>query len=185
MNWKANPPRIDIAATSIAAACLGGAVGFAVMRIAPFGAGLVESGVAGLLAVLVGWAMIGRVDRRRGLPLFVSVAQLDGDVSDKDVMLLDQTVDDEALLLDDPLPVLRDDSRVVRLFVAHPLGAEAAAPLSGPGEMIERIEKFLGQPRGSVANAKPEHGAGRAAAEDANAALHVALADIRRSLRQA
>ncbi len=185
MNWKSTPSRIEIAATSIAAACLGGAVGFAVARIAPFGAGLIEASVAGLLAVLVGWAMIGRVDSRRGLPLLVPVAPSEGNVTDKDVLLLDQPVDDEALLLDDPLPVLRDDMRVVRLFAAHPLGAEASAPLAGPGEMIERIEKFLGQPRGSVAIAMPEHGAGRAAAEDASAALHVALADIRRSLRQA
>ncbi len=185
MNWKATPSRIEIAATSIAAACLGGAVGFAVARIGPLGAGVVEAIVAGCLAALAGWILIGQVDRHRRLELIVSAASPEGEVTDEDVLLLDQFVKDETLLPNGALPVLRDDSRVVRLFGAHPVGVGPATPLTGPGEMIARIEEFLCQPRGSAVITKPERGAGRAAADDASAALHVALADIRRSLRQA
>ena len=186
MNWNATPPRIEIAATSIASACLGGAVVFAVARIGPLGAGLIEASVAGAFVALAGWVMIGRVDRRRGArQLFGSVDLPDANLDTEDALLLDQPVGDEALLLDDPLPVVGEDSRVVRLFAAHPLGAEPARPLTGPGEMIARIEDFLGQTHGSEATAERADGAGRAGAEDASVALHAALADIRRSLRQA
>ena len=181
MNWKASSPGIETAAIAIAALCLGSAVGFAVMRIAPFGAGLPEAGVVGLLAIIAGWVLIERVDRRRGSQLLVSVS----DVIEEDVLLLDQYLEDEALLLDGPLPVLRDDMRVVRLFAAQPTMTKAVMPLVGPGEMVARIEGFLGQPRGGPTAVDPVRQCGRTAAEDANAALHLALADIRRSLRQA
>lgn len=184
MNWKASLPGIETAAISFAALCLGGAVGFAVMQIAPLGAGVVEASVAGLLATLAGWVLMGQVDRRRG-SRFLAISPLIGGNMGGDVLLLDQFVRDEVLLLDDPLPVLRDDMRVVRLFARVPIEADAATPLTVPGEMIARIENFLDQPRLGATPVEPARGTGRAAAADANAALHVALADIRRSLRQA
>lgn len=185
MNWKASPPRIEIAATSIAAASLGGAVGFAMVRIGPLGAGLIEASCAGLLAGLVGWLLLARVDRRHGSQTIESLVSPAGEVRDEDVLLLDQIFERGELLLDDALPVLCDSSRVVRLFATHPDGAEAATPLLGPGEMIARIEDFLGQSRGSAIPVEPSRGTGQAAGENASAALHAALADIRRSLRQA
>ncbi|QDP20228.1 hypothetical protein [Sphingomonas xanthus] len=74
------------------------------------------------------------------------------------------------LLLDDPLVVLPQDSRVVQLF----------APVEPtPGELVERIADFL--------DARPQP---RLAAQtlpsvpvDASVALHAALANIRASLR--
>lgn len=182
MNSKASPPVIETAAISVAALSLGGAVAFAMAQIAPFGAGLVGASVTGAIAALGAWLLVGRVDRRPALPPFVTSAPVCAD-TDQDVLLLDQIAGDEPLLLDDPLPVLRDDSRVVRLFAALP-DAEAAAPLVGPGEMIARIEDFLGHSRPAPAGEQAGD-ATKAASEDASAALHNALADIRRSLRQA
>lgn len=186
MNWKASPPAIEIAVEWIAAACLGGAVGFAVARIAPFGAGLVVSGVAGAVAALAAWLILGRVDRQRGSRRQQHApVNSPSDFLTEDVLLLDQPVDhDDVLLLDDPLPAVDHDSRVVRLFAAHSVGTAASAPLAGPGEMVARIENFLGHARDSATAAEPAHLANKAASDDASAALHAALADIRRSLRQ-
>lgn len=186
MNWKASPPAIEIAAVTIAATCLGGAIGFAIARIAPLGAGLAEAGGAGTIVATAAWLILWRVDHPRGLRQPFAPESLDDLLDTADVLLLDQRVDDdEALLLDDPLPVLGDDSRVVRLFAVQPVHSEAAPmPLAGPGEMIARIEDFLGQARGSAAGGELVSRADKAGSDDANAALHAALADIRRSLRQ-
>jgi hypothetical protein len=152
-------------------------------QVAPLGAGLVGASGAGAIAALGGWMLVGRVDRRRALQAFEVVAVTAADMPEEDVLLLDEMVEEEPLLLDDPLPQLRDDSRVVRLFAALP-DAEPAAPPVGPGEMIARIEDFLGHSR-PASTCGQTRGASKAASEDASAALHSALADIRRSLRQA
>ncbi len=179
MDWKASRPAIEIAAESIAATCLGGAVVFAG---AQSGAGLAMAGAAGALVAAAGLIILGRVDRYDG-PLEARFAPLGFDEIDEEVLLLDQPIDgDHALLLDDPLPALDQESRVVRLFAAQSPGSdEAAPPLAGPGEMVARIEDFLELGRGSAAAVEGE---ARAASVDASAALHAALADIRRSLRQ-
>ena len=184
MKWKASPPAIEIAAVTIAVSCLGGAVGFAVARLAPFATGLVAGG-AGTIVALAAWLILRRIDHQRDLrPSFAPESLGDLLVADG-VLLLDQPVDDDELLLDDPLPVLGDASRVVRLFAAQPAGTEVAPlPLAGPGEMIARIEDFLGEARGIAARVEPIRRADQAATDDASAALHAALADIRRSLRQ-
>ena len=77
----------------------------------------------------------------------------------------------DELLLDDPLIKVEDDSRVVRLFDRN----EAT-----PGELVARIEDYLGDGR-----RRPDFPAeeGLAAPPDASAALHAALANIRASLR--
>ena len=82
----------------------------------------------------------------------------------------DERENDE-LLLDDPLIEVEQDSRVVRLF-AH---SDAT-----PGELVARIEDYLGEGRKRPAIAAAE---GSAAPPDASAALHAALANIRASLR--
>jgi len=71
---------------------------------------------------------------------------------------------DEPLLLDAPLAPLDADSRVVRLFVP------------GPGEMAARIDRFI-----ETGEQVPPGGNG-AGPVDASAALHAALAEIRRVL---
>ena len=179
MDWKASRPTIEIAAEWIAATCLGGAVGFAA---AQFGAGLALAGAAGALIAVAGLIVLGRVDRAID-PLAESFAPVGFGEVEEDVLLLDQPIGcNDALLLDDPLPALDHESRVVRLFAAQPPGSdEAAPPLAGPGEMVARIEDFLELGRGGAAVAEGE---ARAASIDASAALHAALADIRRSLRQ-
>ncbi len=190
MDWKASRPAIEIAAEWIAATCLGGAVGFAA---AQFGAGLALAGAAGALIAVAGLIVLGRVDRAID-PRAEGFAPVGFGEVEEDVSLLDQPIgSDDALLLDDPLPALDQESRVVRLFAAQsprsrravagqsPGSDEAAPPLAGPGEMVARIEDFLELGRGGAAVAEGE---ARAASIDASAALHAALADIRRSLRQ-
>jgi len=174
MNWKATPPAIETAATSSAAACLGAAVGFAVARTAPFGAELVEASMSGAAVAVVAWLLLGRIDRHQGLVgrRFIPVEEPPADLVVEDV-----------LLLDDPLPAVDDESRVVRLFAPHREARAQTTPFAGPSEMIARIENFLGQARGG-ATAGEQSRIDRAVTADASAALHVALADIRRSLRQ-
>jgi hypothetical protein len=183
MHRKASPPAIETAAVWVAALSLGGAVAFAMAQVAPLGAGLVGASGAGAIAALAAWMLVGRVDRRSALPAFEMVPVTARDMAEEDVLLLKEIVEEEPLLLDDPLPRLRDDSRVVRLFATLP-DAQPAAPLVGPGEMIARIEDFLGHSRMAFSG-EQARGASKAASEDASAALHSALADIRRSLRQA
>ncbi|MCY7398018.1 MAG: hypothetical protein LH466_04150 [Sphingomonas bacterium] len=185
MNWKATPPAIETAAISSAAACLGAAVGFAVARTAPFGAELVEASLSGAAVAVIAWLLLWRIDRHQGVGRrFMPVESPSADLVIDDVLLLEERVDhDDELLLDDPLPAVDDESRVVRLFAPQCGATAQPTPFAGPGEMMARIENFLGQARGG-ATAAEQPRSDRAAADDASAALHAALADIRRSLRQ-
>ncbi|MEQ7873060.1 hypothetical protein ABDK56_03520 [Sphingomonas sp. ASV193] len=88
--------------------------------------------------------------------------------------------EDDTLLLDDPLPAAPSDSRVVRLF--------APETLAVPGELAERIERWLGEARDrGVGEARVVSSERRddepAKAGPASAAFHAALTDLRRSLR--
>jgi len=80
-------------------------------------------------------------------------------------------VQSEELLLDDPLVEVEEDSRVVRLFDRDD---------ATPGEMVARIEDYLGGERRRPLAPAEE---GSAAPPDASEALHAALANIRASLR--
>ena len=182
MNWKASPPAIEIAAVAVSVACLGSAVCFAVARAAPLGAGWVEAGISGACAAIGGGWLIARVDRRPHARKLAPLVESPGDEALADEVALPEDVDAEILLLDDPLPEA-EPPRVVRLFAAAPANEEIAPPLVGPGEMIARIENFLGHSRDGATVETPAIDE-RAHHHDANAALHAALADIRRSLRQ-
>jgi hypothetical protein len=88
-----------------------------------------------------------------------------------DELLLDQPLDEDTstlaeLLLDDPLPVPAPDSRVVQLF------ADGRLPTAG--QLVSRIERHLA-----------EGGRPVPPTQDASDILSEALADLRRSLRQA
>jgi hypothetical protein len=190
MDLKARRPGIEIVAEWIAACCLGAAAGFAVLRLTPLGAaGAVGAAIFLAAAAL---AVLGQVDRDLGasaarfepvdLPGEDEVLLLDERVQ-ADPASLDKPVETGELLLDTPL-AQGEGSRVVRLFGDAPQPAQNAAPIPAPGEMLARIEDFLGVARGSAAAAEPAPNANVASAE-ASAALHAALADIRRSLRQA
>ncbi|WP_324808482.1 hypothetical protein SH584_03115 [Sphingomonas sp. LY29] len=85
-----------------------------------------------------------------------------------EVESFDECVEEEPLLLDDPLVPVENSSRVVRLFDAN--GAS-------PGDLVVRISDFLGE------RAAPAPVVGEAAVVDASEALYAALANIRTSLR--
>jgi hypothetical protein len=140
--------------------------------------GLVEWGAPAVLAAAVGWSgwqlqqplfagaagaiclLAGRLLLRRAggdaRPLFAF-----------DPPRLDETGE---LLLDDPLPDLPSDSRVVRLF------SDGDA---NPGVLVARIADYLADPGRAAAMA--ESPAPQAA--DGREALHAALANIRATLR--
>lgn len=94
---------------------------------------------------------------------------LDSDLPGLDELILQPC--DELLELDDPLPTVEEDARVVRLF-------EREDPT--PGELVTRISDFLGEARPSPVAATLPNLPG---ASDASDALHAALANIRASLR--
>jgi hypothetical protein len=185
MDWKAQRPAIEIAAEWIATACVGGATAFAAWALAPATLALIAAPATGIAGAMAALFALGRVARRVPSPAdgFVPVPfgiEEEAQARDKPVAA------DDCLLLDDPIPAVAEESRVVRLF-AVPQAAEPA-PLPAPGEMAARIEDFLGGSRpGPVAAAPPSFTppATAPATADASAALHAALADIRRSLRQA
>lgn len=182
MNRSAPRPIIEILVETGAALSLGGACAFAVAQVGPWAAAL----VAGLVGAGAAACISARVDRPQAAPGgHFDLIDFLFDEDDASILLLDDPilVDDDALLLDDPLPRAQDDGRVVRLFTAvRPVPAEQAT-IADPSEMVTRIEEFLAKPR--AAGASINSGPVNAASDDASAALHAALADIRRSLRQA
>lgn len=83
-------------------------------------------------------------------------------------------IDDE-LLLTDAIDAPAEESRAVRLF--------APETLQIPGELAERIDEWLDGARSRLSDRVDEPCRGHGpAASPASAALHTALADIRRSL---
>lgn len=182
MNRSISRPAIETLAELVAALGLGGACAFATAQAVPLVAAL-AAGVAVMGGALF---ILARVDRPQAedSERFALVDFL-FDEDDGSILLLDDPIVPAAdeLLLDDPLPRVDEDSRVVRLFAAAPLAARDGPDINPPGEMLSRIEDFLGSAKTGMAGAPPR--AVNAASEEANAALHAALADIRRSLRQA
>ncbi|RST31660.1 hypothetical protein HMF7854_13060 [Sphingomonas ginkgonis] len=100
-------------------------------------------------------------------------------------LLLDQLLapENDELLLDDPLPEADRDARVVQLF-----GPGTGRPLPTAGELSARIDAHLLKGAGGATTAGVAEGiAGPGASvhplnADASAALHHALADLKRTL---
>lgn len=189
MDWTAKRPNVEIAAEWIAACSLGGAIAFAVAALSQVEiVAALALGFAAAAAALLGLNRLG-APRASSAAAFAPVdfPEEGGGDGDEDVFPLDEPYALAELLLDDPLPA-PVESRVVRLFTAAPSAIEAAAVIPPPGEMLARIENFLGATRDDTAVPVPiatvPTGRDSAASTDANAALHAALADIRRSLRQ-
>ena len=186
MDLKARRPRIEIAAEWIAALCLGAAAGFAALSLTA--AGLLGAVAVAILSAAAALFALALVDRHvvDADPAFEPVAFPEEaepvDVDKADVLILEDKVEDDALLLDTPVAAAEPESRVVRLFGGAPHSSEAGN-IPAPGEMLARIEDFLGVARGGAEQGEPVRRANEASA-DASAALHAALADIRRSLRQ-
>lgn len=192
MDWTARAPGIERAAEWGAAVMLGAAAAIALALLAPVGLIVAACGGAGAAAAAIAVQRSVAPGVGGNFPGFEPV-DWPGD-ADGEVLLLDESLiadDGDALLLDDPLP-RAEPSRVVRLFGNAPAGEPAVgdpAAIPAPGEMLARIETFLGTHRGpapvTVLPAAAAGAARAAASAEASAALHAALADIRRSLRQA
>ena len=153
------------------AALLSFAAGFFV-RVAVGGADEMLALAGSLGAALAAGAGAMAALRRSGAPRWPHAVF---DLSPIDQLVTPVFGLSDELLLTDRLDQPQDDSRVVRLF--------DPATLQVPGELAGRIEEWLDGARsrlGERANqATPGHGP---AASAASAALHSALADIRRSL---
>ena len=92
-----------------------------------------------------------------------------------DPVSFEECLEDDVLLLDDPLSDIESDARVVSLFDRD----EAT-----PGELVARIADYLGdESRVPVPPTPLAAEEGQQAPPDASAALHSALANIRASLR--
>ncbi len=159
MNFAPPPPPIERAAVLLAALCLGGATGFALAMLLPLeGLALAAmASVGGVALTVAAWfGLVGVVPRRDLTGVKFEPATFSP---------TDEATDE--LLLDDPVVTVASESRVVQLFKPE--------PLPEPGELAARIGVFLDSRQ---APALPEP-----VQPDASAALHAALADIRRSLR--
>lgn len=159
MGWNQKIGAVERLVEFVAALSLSAGAAFATVVLAPLaGLALVGSAVGGALVVGGGaLLLLGLVDSPGTATL--DFALVDLPVAGK--------VEDE-LLLDDPIKAPAD-SRVVQLFGDEPLPA--------PGELVTRIADFLESGRGPVREQV------QASSNEASAALHAALADIRRSLR--
>lgn len=128
---------------------------------------MLAAGAAGLVVFASGLALM-KLAAPREAPFEIRAfraSELDGE------LLLDQPLADPVaalaeLLLDDPLPVVAPDSRVVQLFPRQP-------PPS-PEELKRRVDRHLGQ--------RSTGGGAAQGAGDAGDALRLALEDLRRSL---
>ena len=154
-------PAIERAAETLAALCLGGAVAFCIFHMVPLAGAILAAtaAVGGVASAIGGYALLRLVDPGRG------EAELSFLPTE-----FEEPGEDE-LLLDDPIAPLDPESRVVQLFQR-----EQPDPLPEPGELVARIADYLGS------NRAPALPAPEPARNDASAALHAALADIRRSL---
>ncbi len=166
MNGKRQTAAIERAAEMVAALALAAAVAFGLFHAAPLtGFALIGAmALAGAAAGYGGLAAIGCIDRPLGrTATLFTPANFAGDL-----------IDDDELLLDNPVAPAEPQSRVVSLFEPDQPGV-----LPEPGELATRIADYLDSGR-TVARLPV---AAEPAREDASAALHAALADIRRSLR--
>ena len=179
------PTRSDRLFDLVAAAIPGAAAAYSANRLAPLHdwSPAVAVPLAGLLALMMGLLFM-RAATRRARPIakpysFSSDAAFSTELLLEtmweeavaaDCELLDQPLEDRIetlaeLVLDDPLPVPKPDSRVVQLFAARP----------NAGELVNRIERHLGRTMPSPLPAPA----------DASDALRRALDELRHSLRQA
>lgn len=160
MNWTAKPHPVETLIECIAPIPLALAAGWACLQL---GVPLVQGAAIGFATMTMGFAAVRIIggmqsEKEHGFaPVEFPAAN-----AELDELLL--TAADELLELDDPLVEPAPQSRVVRLF---------AKQEPTPGELVARIEDFLGDGRRPPASPLP----------DASAALQAALANVRSSLR--
>jgi hypothetical protein len=149
---------VEILAEWAAPAVLAGAAAWAAWTIS-------HLPLAGIGAALVAMAAGLAAMRVFGEP------QREGIEARFEPVSFEECVEEDVLLLDDPLGGIEPDARVARLF---------ARDEATPGELVTRIADYLGDERRILAQAAGE---GQQTPPDASAALHAALANIRASLR--
>lgn len=149
-----------------AAATLSAAIAYAAAGAIGSSAAVLAAAGAAFFVPLIGLRQLDGGDQSFSLPPF---ALADLPQAEFDELLLteadrveapDSPAAAEELVLDDVLADLGEDSRVVRLF--------DASAMPTPGQLRARIDRHLGQ--------------AAVASTDASAALHEALAELRRSL---
>lgn len=179
MEWKQQAHPVERAAIAVAGVSFGAAIAFALFMLAPLAGTFLTgtAGVGGLAAAFGGLALLTRIDQSRPgdrgeIRLIDFVEAVDHPEEEGSA---ERAIDEDELLLDDPIVPISPDSRVVRLFNPE----QPPEPLPEPGELAARIVTYLDSERGKsriAVNSALVTG-------DASAALHAALADIRRSLR--
>ena len=148
-----------------AAAILAAAVAFACARL---GLGGPRTFATAAAAFAIAWWSLARLNGQTEFPLPAIAPSELAFVADADELLLTERLEPDApsgdiLMLDDVLAALGPDSRVVRLF--------DPATIPSPGQLRQSIDRHL-----RLANPA-------AAPPDDSQALHLALAELRRSLR--
>lgn len=164
--------RFDWLAELGGASALGSGGGYAAFKLAPSFAIAAPSAMtgAGLACFALGMLAMRAAPARRAEHALADFAIEPLETGE---LLLDMPyeakVEEEVLLLDEPLPVTAPESRVVELF------ALPAMPTAG--QLKERIDRHLaGAPRSTLPDMQPPQA-------DAAAALYAALDELRRSLR--
>ena len=158
--------RVEGVADVAAAAALAAAVAFAAAAAIGSSPAIVAAAGAAFFLPLLGLRQVGGGDPTFAVAPFVlgGLPREEYDellLTEADRLEAPHSPDiSEELVLDDVLGELREDSRVVRLF--------DASAMPTPGQLRARIDRHLGQATG--------------ASPDASAALHEALAELRRSL---
>jgi hypothetical protein len=156
MSWTNTHP-LETVAEWAAPVVLAVAAGWATSAAGLPLAAIAAAGTMGLAVGVVAMRLAGK-------------APIAAEPAFKPVAFDQATVELSELLLDDPLVEIEPDSRVVQLFAR-------AEPT--PGEMVLRIEDYLSDGR----RAPPAEELPERNSADASAALQVALANIRASLR--
>lgn len=166
--------RIESAADLSAAAILAVAVAAEALRL---GQSPPVAALAAAVAFVCGWKILSAIEASTPTFTLVEFAPVPlPEVAEPDELLLTEAdrvpaslqpkasaPENDALVLDDVLARLDDESRVVRLF--------DASAMPTPDQLRTRIERHLG-------SANPP-----SASPDASQELHEALAELRRTLR--
>lgn len=166
MTWAGNQHPVETLVEWLAPIPLASAVGWASWRL---GASPVVAVASAIAVLATGFIVMKLAGSARPVPTH-RFAPAEFVPAEVDELLLEEK--DSILELNDRLDEIPPDSRVVRLF-------ERQDPT--PGELVDRIVDFLAEGRPSSTAQGPSVDA--RPVPDASEALHVALANIRASLR--
>lgn len=174
MDWAGKQHPVETLTEWLAPAALAGAAGWSAASVG-LSQAVVALGALGALGLGLLAMRLAGLSTAAAAPDFEPLSFGDIEPALDELLLdepLDEAADEDELLLDDPLTDIGEDARVVRLF---------ARQEPTPGELVARIEDFLGEEsrraptRPDILPARP--------IPDAGAALQAALANVRASLK--